>query len=295
MKANKALTLSLGELALPIVTDYQLGLLVHRLYVQKEYRGESLNLQKPEAEWGEYRHYRDQLLNEGVLNEERQLPSKVFTVLGAKKWAPEDAVCLIDPFCYVSHLSAMEYHGLTDRIPAKLFVSSPENTEWKKFAEKKMMKDLGEKYHMYCKLGLPRLTKVKFSRIGKKEVHRTNSRHYGAFKNVRGRHLRVSTIGRTFLDMLRQPDLCGGINHVIDAFSEHAESYLRLIVDEYESHGKKIDKVRAGYILDEFLGIDDDRVKSWKRFAQRGGSQKLDASSEYLSEWSDRWCLSLNN
>lgn len=295
MNANKALALSLGELSSPIVTEYQLGLMVYRLYERKEYRGESINLQKVEAERGDYRKYRDQLITEGILSEDRQLPHGVFTILGAKKWAPEDVVCLVDPFCYVSHLSAMEYHGLTDRIPAKLFISSPENTEWKQFAAKKMRKDLGEKYESYCELGLPRLTKVKFSRIGKNEVHRSNSRHLGAFKNVRGRDVRVSTIGRTFLDMLRQPDLCGGINHVIAVFQENAETYLRLIVDEFEAHGKKIDKVRAGYILDELMEIDNPRVKSWQSLAQRGGSQKLDASSEYLPEWSDRWCLSINN
>jgi predicted transcriptional regulator of viral defense system len=295
MKTSKALALSLGEQSLPVVTEYQLGLLIYRLYDRKEFRGESLNLQKTEAEGGDYRKYRDQLLSEGVLSEDRQLPSGVFTILGAKSWSPEDVACLIDPFSYVSHLSAMEYHGLTDRIPAKLFLSSPENKDWKTFAEEKMRKELGESYQSYCGAGLPVLRKIKLSRVGKKEVHRSNSRHLGAFKNVRGRHLRVSTIGRTFLDMLRQPQLCGGINHVIDVFKEHGEAYLRLIVNEFESHGKKIDKIRAGYILDELVKVDDAVVKSWQRLAQRGGSQKLDASGEYIPEWSDRWCLSINN
>lgn len=37
----------------------------------------------------------------------------------------EEVVCSVDPFCYVSHLSAMEYHGLTNRMPTLLFISSP--------------------------------------------------------------------------------------------------------------------------------------------------------------------------
>jgi predicted transcriptional regulator of viral defense system len=118
--------------------------------------------------------------------------------------------------------------------------------------------------------------------------------HLGAYKNVRGRSLRVSTIGRTFLDMLRNPDLCGGINHILDIFHEYGKKYLRLITDDIDKNGEPIDKVRAGYILDERLGIDNEIVNSWSSLAQRGGSRKLDSSSEYSPEWSDKWQISLN-
>lgn len=33
---------------------------------------------------------------------------------------PEETFCLLDPFSYVSHLSAMAWHGLTDRMPKTL-------------------------------------------------------------------------------------------------------------------------------------------------------------------------------
>jgi predicted transcriptional regulator of viral defense system len=157
-----------------------------------------------------------------------------------------------------------------------------------------MKKDLGTGYDAYCENDMPRLTRLNLSRIGRMDVHRINSNQWGAYINVRGRTLRVSSIGRTFLDMLRNPELCGGMRHVIEVFEQHAETYLQLIVDEVARNGSPIDKVRAGYILDEKLRIRNETVERWAEFAQRGGSRKLDASGEYAPVWSDKWCLSLN-
>jgi predicted transcriptional regulator of viral defense system len=157
-----------------------------------------------------------------------------------------------------------------------------------------MKKDLAGNVDKYTNSGLPVLTKTKMEKIGKTPVHRHNSLHHGAYKNVKGKCLRISTIGRTFLDMLKNPDLCGGMAHVLDVYAEHAETYLRLIVDEVTSHGGPIDKVRAGYILDERLGLKDPIIDVWVSHAQRGGSRKLDATAEYVPEYSEKWCLSIN-
>ncbi|WP_041525009.1 type IV toxin-antitoxin system AbiEi family antitoxin domain-containing protein [Gilvimarinus agarilyticus] len=294
MQPLKALTLSIGNIETPVITKYQLGLLVHRLYCQKKYDGEPVNLHKPYADSADFNKYLKQLLGEGVLSQRRDLPSGVYTLLGSTRWEAEDATCTIDPFCYLSHLSAMSYHGITDRIPIKLFVSSPGSIDWKAYAQERMRKDLKEGFDFYIEGGMPRLQRIGFKKVGRVDVHCFNSVHHGAYKNVKNRTLRVSTIGRTFLDMLRNPELCGGINHVLDVFEEYGKRYLRLITDEIDTNGKKIDKVRAGYILDERLQIKNDVIDGWSKFAQRGGSRKLDASAEYKPEWSDKWCLSLN-
>jgi len=104
----------------------------------------------------------------------------------------------------------------------------------------------------------------------------------------------VATRGRTFLDMLRDPQLCGGLSHVLQVYKEHAPQSLRLILDEVDQHGKPIDKVRAGWILESVCHIHDPRIDAWTVFAQRGGSRKLDASAEYSPEFSERWALSIN-
>lgn len=294
MKASKALTLSLGELNMPVITEYQVSLALHKIYRQKEYKGEPVALQRDAAERRDFNKYLLNLIEDGVLSTQSDLPPNVFAFVGHLRWTPEEVVCAADPFSYISHLSAMAYHGLTDRIPVKLYVSSPGPTEWKKFAQERMEKDLGANLDEYTNNGLPLLTRSSFVKIGKTEIHSFKSKHLGAYKNAHERVIRVSTIGRTFLDMLRSPELCGGINHVLEVYDEYAEKYLRLITDEINTHGAPIDKVRAGYIISERLNIKNDVVERWSEYAQRGGSRKLDAAGEYVPKWSDRWCLSIN-
>ncbi|WP_353572207.1 hypothetical protein [Candidatus Albibeggiatoa sp. nov. BB20] len=293
MKATKAITLSLGNLEKPVISKYQFGLIVNNIYCNKVYEGEAIDIKKDFAERADFDKYLEQLLDEGILSSHKNLPN-IFTLLGRYNSDPEDIACTVDPFCYMSHLSAMSYHGLTDRIPGKLFISSPSPNTWRDFAKEKMQKDLGDNYENYCTAGLPMLVRTKMQKINKTEVHCLSSKHLGAYRNVRGRPLRVSTIGRIFLEMLRHPELCGGINHVLDIFEEYAEKYLRLITDDIDKNGVPIDKVRAGYILDERLGIVNDVVEKWASLAQRGGSRKLDSSAEYIADWSDKWKISLN-
>lgn len=294
MKTVKAISLSLGELSTPVITRYQIGLIIHSLYKEKHYQGNALTLQKEAATLSDVNRYVALLEGDGVLNTPKQLPDNVYTLLGRSGWSEEEALCAIDPFCYLSHFSAMAHHGLTDRMPVRLFVSSPGQKEWRHYAEERMRKDLGDDIGQYLSNRMPRLVKISVKAIGGKEVHRFNSLHLGAYKTVRDRPIRVSSIGRTFLDMLRNPELCGGMRHVVEVYEEHAQRYLRLITDEIDKHGQPIDKVRAGYILEERLSLRNEVVNNWKSFAQRGGSRKLDPTNEYEPEWSDAWLISLN-
>ena len=295
MILSQALFLSLGEITEPVITRYRLGLILHGLYASRSFQGETLDDLKNGPVTSEEFDFRlHELEYQKVLKSHPNFPSKAYRLLGRKGESPEEVACTIDPFCYLSHLSAMCHHGLTNRLPVKLFVSSPALSMWKVEAEARMKKDLGSHYDTYCESGMPRLTRLNLSKIGRMDVHRFHSSHWGAYVNVRGRTLRVASIGRTFLDMLRNPELCGGMRHVIEVYEQHAETYLPLIIDEVERNGSPIDKVRAGYLLDEKLGIKNEVVESWTAFAQRGGSRKLDAAGEYAPVWSAKWCLSLN-
>ncbi|MFN9869038.1 MAG: hypothetical protein ACK568_18680 [Pseudanabaena sp.] len=295
MQVEKAITLSLGNLEQPVISKYQFGLTVNKIYRSKFYSGEPVDLHKDFAEKADIAKHLKLLLYEGDLFPHKNL-SNIFTLLGRSNGDPEDIACTVDPFCYMSHLSAMSYHGLTDRIPKKLFISSPPNDTWRSLAKEKMQKDLGDSFESYCEHGLPKLVRpTNMNKIDKTDLYCLNSMRLGAYKNVRGRSLRVSTIGRTFLDMLRNPELCGGINHILDVFDEYGEKYLRLITDDIDKNGEPIDKVRAGYILNERLGINNNEIiNGWSSLAQRGGSRKLDSSSEYSPKWSDKWKISLN-
>lgn len=295
MTLSKALVLSLAQVAEPIITPYRLGLVLHQLYLHKEYNGERLGqVQKEFADHAVFQQRRQELEENGVLIPCKGIHGPVYTLPGRKDAEAEEMACAIDPFCYLSHFSAMAYHGLTDRLPVRLFVASPKPDDWKAFAEERMRRDLGETMQDYLLHGLPPLTRHAFDQIGRQEVHRFNASHLGAFKHVPGKVTRVATLSRTFLDMLRNPELCGGMRHVVEVYALHGEEYLPLIVGEIDRHGGPIDKVRAGYLLEEKQGLHDPAFKRWEACAQRGGSRKLDPAGEYLPKWSDKWCLSLN-
>lgn len=217
-----------------------------------------------------------------------------FLLFGHANATPQEVACSLDPFSYVSHLSAMAYHGLTDRFPKVIYMSMPPLSDWREQARERMQKDLGESYDDYVALGLPRLTRMNLSKVGQTIVQFHERSQKGGFRHVPNSPLRVTSIGRVFLDMLREPQLCGGIQHVIDIYKSESKRHLRAIVDEIERHGKPIDKVRAGYLLTEVCGMTLPSIERWVTYAQRGGSRKLDPDSEYFPTFSERWKLSIN-
>ena len=101
-------------------------------------------------------------------------------------------------------------------------------------------------------------------------------------------------VGRAFLDMVREPGNCGGMQHVVDTYREHGARYLALIADEVEQHGNAVEKVRAGYLLDEVCRLTHPLVDGWTQKAQRGGSRLLDPLGEYAPVYSEKWKLSIN-
>ena len=79
--------------------------------------------------------------------------------------------------------------------------------------EDKFIKDFGD----YVETGFPVLQRTRMERVLGQTVHASHSVHLGAFRKTAESEVRVATIGRTFLEMLREPALCGGIQHVLGA------------------------------------------------------------------------------
>lgn len=291
----QATTLALSDYKLPTLTAYRLGVLLFDLYLAGEIHGQKLEVKKPLPERRHFRQVLQFLLSYGVLNSVRGFPTgAVYTLIGRSEPTAPELICAVDPFAYLSHLSAMEIHGLTDRLPHTLFVSSPSPQQWRSAANAQMRKDLGDRLTNYLDAGFPPLLRTRFEKVLGQPVHLTQSSHLGAFKKLEPNGVRVSTIGRTFLDMLRESDLCGGIQHVLDVYKQHAKAYLPLIVGEIDQHGTDIDKVRAGYVLEELCGLQVEALTAWLQAAKRGGSRKLVAKNPYSSTYSEKWCLSLN-
>lgn len=286
---REALEDKLGQLKQPSVTDYQLGVLIFNLYRTGKYKDKKLNTKLKVPNYRAYSGYLKDLIDIGILKPIKSIPHTYF-IFGKESSRDEELICSVDPFAYISHLSAMEYHGFTDRLPRVLFYSSPTQTKWKEFAIEKMQVDFqNEDYG-----DLPKLSFKKIKKIKKKTVSRYSSVHLGAYVRTGATNFRVSSIGRTFLDMLRKPELCGGIYHVIDVYQEFAEHNLNLIVAEIDRHGNQIEKIRAGYILETLCDLEHKIIDTWIEFVQRGGSRKLDPNEEYSPEYSEKWCLSIN-
>jgi predicted transcriptional regulator of viral defense system len=291
-----AMSRYLRELDQPVITDYDLCMALFNFHQSKKYHGKALDVSSQFPLWNEVNtDVIRPLIDLGTICPHKDFPeSRVFEVIGNRYQEPGDIACSVDPFAYLSHLSAMAFHGLTNRLPKLLFISTPPPKEWAAFAAQKMEKDCRGFVTDYLKGQLPKLVNIQFDRIQKTQITRYASIHRGAFKKIEGRKLRVSTIGRTFLDMLRRPDYCGGMRHVMEIFGASAGQYRPLIIDELERHGNAIEKARAGYLLEEFAHIQDERINEWARHVQRGGSRKLDPEAPFRETYSERWCLSLN-
>jgi len=268
----------------PVITDYELGVLMASHLVNQEPPSRLL-----------LQHITDGLSLFGLISFDKDFkPGSVYHLFGRIKPKAIEIACAVDPFAYISHLSAMGYHGLTDRFSKILYLTTPPDAEWRAQAKDRMTKDLRERSNAYQAAKLPQLRRLGFDRIegARVELMRRSSR--GAFKTIKSPHIRVATVGRTFLEMLREPEHCGGIQHVVDTYKDYAARYLPLITEELERHGTAIDKVRAGYLLDEVCHLQHPTMTAWIKHAQRGGSRMLDPNGEYAPYYSEKWKLSIN-
>lgn len=197
-------------------------------------------------------------------------------------------VSSVDPFIYISHLSAMNLYGLSDKITKIIYITEPSNDIWDELAKAKMKND------NIIFENTTKLRKTNFSKINNYNIVKYVDKIYGDYKILKNENVRISSLSRTFFDMIRKPDFCGGIQHVLSVYKEFGAQNSDAIIDQINNFGSAVEKVRAGYILEEFCGVRNSIVDSWTKFCQRGGSRKLDSSKEYKSNYSERWCLSIN-
>jgi hypothetical protein len=292
MELIRVIALHLGELDQPVISNYDLDMFIFNTLL-KEVQLKTLSQLRTrnQVEQSELKG----ITQLGVVSPHKDFPEKkVFNIIGKKGFDVGDMACSIDPFAYISHLSAMAFHGISDRIPNTLYLSTPPPQKWAEFALIKMKKDCRGSLKDYLDKGYSRLVRIKFDKLNKHPVVRYSSIHWGAFKTIKDRKIRVSTLGRTFLDMVREPNNCGGMRHVVEVYKEFGPSYKKLIMDEVDRHGKQIEKSRVGYLLEEVCGIKDDQIEKWANFSQRGGSRKLDPTGEFSAFYSERWGISLN-
>lgn len=290
---SQAIARMLQEANLPIVTEYQLYQRVRPLLAAGQYSGERI-LRLP-TYWSQpqLRAMIRTLEKRRVLAPDEDFKAGVWRVVQAAA-APtaEEAICLVDPFAYISHLSAMQRYGVTDRSPEALHVTTPARTLWTDMRNVQMAEDYEDEPAQSL---LPQLSKIGIrDQVRRRRVIIHESKHPAEPVPIAGNASRIATIGRAFVDMLDQPQLCGGIRHVLDCYARHAEQWFDEIVAAVDTTDSPIVKVRAGYILDEMLGLSHPDISGWTRCAQRGGSRKLDPQAPYGQDFSEKWMIALN-
>ncbi len=210
-------------------------------------------------------------------------------VLSVPDLSSSEIVCTVDRFCYISHLSAMQHWNLTNLIPHWLMLTRPSS----QLVEKVYIPEVQKSINPPSDFRIRNVTHPKLvRRLPIKKPTVTN--YPGKSIRVQFSSTRVSTLGQTFVDMLIRPELCGGIQHILDVWEEHAPTRLEPIIEAVDQCSNSIVKCRAGYILEERLNITNPDIEKWKRWAQPGGSRKLDPYSPFQRNVSTTWMISIN-
>jgi hypothetical protein len=216
-------------------------------------------------------------------------------LFSSQKADAETVMMAADPFCYLSHASALDAHQLSIAAGTDLHFTAPERVEWRLRAESYMSNALGFSVAASGKEDLPfLLTRPQPNPVVRgRRVHRHETQFPMSQSDVAA-PLRVAPIGMTFRDTLAAPAWCGGMAAVVAIWRRHARAHAEEIIIAISACREKIVRVRAGYLLEEFLEISDPRIAAWTIDAQRGSSRKLDPAGPYASRFSARWMISIN-
>lgn len=293
-RAGKHLAQLVENYGKPILQPFEFATLILRLYQDAPVK--KLYLRKTRPDRNDYHRFKTMLGNMDVVRNDRDYGRRALRILPISDCSAEEIVCLVDPTCYVSHLSAMQRWGLTNRSPRTLMLTRPERGTWQNMLRAYRQKILDEQgildedhtdiYPLHV-IEHPK-------RVRGENIQMYTTKSSGTSLINRGTDMRISTIGQTFLDMLQKPDLCGGMSHVLEVWEEHAATYLNQIVPTIDATPGALVKSRAGYIFQEYLGLEHPRIEKWKIFSQRGGSRKLDPSKEFAPTYSETWMISIN-
>ena len=307
---------------LPIVTWFDVDQVVRHLFRERHIDGKPLKIRRtsPSAETfsavrralinpqsldtgplAELIELRSALLEQSaestgrLLVHDMEFPGPVWRVAGVPDGTPEELCCLVDPWCYVSHLSAMQRWGLSNRNPIELHMTRPARAIWHQQARAELHslpapQQGGAPLKSRTRIAFP-------NRLRRRNLQVFQPAYLGRCVSVADSHARVATVGQTFWDMVQAPGRCGEMAHVVTVWEERAEDYAEEIITTFEDSAlptTNLASCRAGYLLEEVVHIEDARVAAWTRFGSRGGSARLDPAAPFVERHSERWNISIN-
>ncbi|RYD85147.1 MAG: hypothetical protein EOP84_03425 [Verrucomicrobiaceae bacterium] len=272
-----------------LISEYDLFSIIWSIYDQRG--AKNIRGRHPSSQT--FGRTRTMLREEGVIRQDSDY-SSFWRIMSAPDAPADTVVCEADPNCYISHMSAMQIYGLTNRRPEALFITSPPDYVVRALNKQRMLEDFGSAVQDETIFVPPLLLTHHPHTVRRRAIEQVKTKFHGNWIKVRGQNQRIASIGQVFLDMLEDPQSCGGMRHVLEVWADHAKTYIDQIVKSVDASGRPIWKVRAGYILDEYLGITNDVVSSWLQYAQRGGSRVLEVGRDYAEPFSEKWMLSVD-
>ncbi len=267
----------------PVISRSEFFRIVQTMY--RESSGKGLFLRRSSPDRDDLVRFRAMLKSAGAIASDRDYGFRVIRVLHVPDQPADDIVCLVDRTCHVAFLSAMQRWSLTNRAPFALMLARPGRGSVKSLGYRK--DEAANNPYGVSILRHPTM-------VRRRKIDIYENKNAGHFQTIPDSPVRVSTVGQTFLDMLQRPKLCGGMYHVLDVWEEHAEAFLDQIVAVIDETPTAVIKSRAGYILEERLGLHHPSIETWKTLGQRGGSRKLNPDRDYAPAFSETWKLSLN-
>jgi predicted transcriptional regulator of viral defense system len=275
-------------------TQLDLQLLIEALYKIKEWKGEPLNIHSDRPPHQTATRLLKKLLYENRL-ESHVKNGKLYTLPFTDLTDPEIA-SISAPQAYITYLEAMRHYGITDRLPKNIELVQPSDEHTIKQlltahyrARYKRLADITgfmESYPGQFKVMRPKGVSCNISKSRKLETRIYRSAQMP----------RYVSIGRLFIDMVQKPDLCSGMDHVINVYLEYApQNKPKIIRALSEGEFSKITKVKVGFLLAELCGIRSSEVMELQEFKQRGGSAKLISNEPYDAKYiAEDWELALN-
>lgn len=189
----------------------------------------------------------------------------------------EIAMALVDP-AMISHWSAMHYHGLTDQIPADVFVLTTKGTWIPR------MRNLGSGH---LGGGYP---------VGDTTYHFTQAnpqRFFGAERVwVGDARVVITDLERTLLDGLSMPHRCGDFAEVLQAFRVGADRLNMERIAEYAIRLGVTTAKRLGWAL-ESHGFASSMLDELASLPIKG-YRKLDPGGPRRGPCNSRWMVQEN-
>lgn len=134
---------------------------------------------------------------------------------------------------YISHYSALSYHGLTEQIPKTIYINVEQSK--KDFKPQQLSQNRVDKA-----LAKPARLSNNYTVYNEQIIYLLNGMHTGLLGVNVESNIRVTSLERTLIDITVRPEYSGGIYEVVKAFVNASET---VSINKLVSYLKKLDYI----------------------------------------------------